>query len=198
MVKSIVRLVSVAAVAFALTPALQATSITGAMSFDGGVKLNTSSTATATDVSSWVSPALDLPSTGSFAGVKSGTAVKFDTSPWSFSTSSAISDFWSVGGFTFQLLSSTITSQGGTPGVSGFVVVSGTGLVSANGYAPTPMTWDFTGEDQQYGSKTGIYVFSVVVNCVPARPASVPDTASALGLLSLAFATTLLWRRKLA
>ncbi|HUC86021.1 MAG TPA: VPDSG-CTERM sorting domain-containing protein, partial [Candidatus Acidoferrales bacterium] len=161
-----------------------------------GVKLNSDSTATATAVSSWTSAAVDLPPTGSFGNIASGTSVKFTNPTWNFFTSSPINDFWSIGGFTFELLSSSITSQGGIPGVSGFVVVSGMGVISANGYAPTDMTWSFTGQDEQFGSKRGSLMFSVEVNTIP--PRTVPDGGSTLLLLGQCLLVLALLRKKLA
>ncbi|MGA2244250.1 MAG: VPDSG-CTERM sorting domain-containing protein [Verrucomicrobiota bacterium] len=192
-----VRFVGAGAIGIALMQSLHAAPISGNISFAGGSKLNQSSTATATAVTSWVSPTVNLPPTGSFAGIASGAAVTFSHSTWYFSTVSPINDFWSVGGFTFKLLSSSVTSQGGTPGVSGFVVVSGTGTISANGYAPTSMSWSFADQDEQFGPRPGSWMFSVLANAVPG-PGTVPDGGTTLSLLGIGLAGVAWLRKKLA
>src|ERR1039457_2633973 len=100
-------------VAVVLGPSLQAAAITGALAFTGQVTYNNSSPANpATQVTSWSSVYVSSDS-GTFAapnpfGIRTGPAatVTFASGPWNFHTSSPITDFWSVGGFTFQLLSS--------------------------------------------------------------------------------------------
>ena len=126
--KRTIKFVSIVTMAVALTQSVQAVSITGAMAFAGQVTYDNSSPGNATQVTSWTSTYVSSDS-GTFAApspfaVKTGpsSAVTFTHAAWSFNTSSPISDFWSVGGFTFQLLSSFVVSQGGTPGVNGFVV----------------------------------------------------------------------------
>lgn len=132
--------------------------INGNITWAGGVSLNTSSAATATQVTAWHSQA--VPDTGkpevqsvdgnwaSFITVGHGTTF---FAPWSFN-SGPITNFWSVDGFTFDLTASAITGQGGTPGTSGFVTVSGTGTVSGNNFTPSAGTFRFSTQDPGAGS----------------------------------------------
>jgi hypothetical protein len=139
----------------------QAAPINGNITFAGSVELNTSSAATATGVilNGWhggsTTPISGAPQVQSrdgdfatFVTVGDGTAF---ASPWSFN-SGAIPNFWSVDNFTFNLISSAITSQGGTPGTSGFVFVTGTGTASGNGFTSTPGVWRFSTQDPSAGS----------------------------------------------
>ena len=190
-----IKLAGVVAVALALTQTLQAVTITGNIGFTGGVTYNTGSAATATQVTSWITPQVTLVS-GDFKtpapfAVAPGTAATFTSSVWNFNTSTAISSFWSVGGFTFKLLSSYIVSQGGTPGVNGFVVVSGAGIVSGNGYSDTAMSWSFSSQDPTSGSNPDSWTFSASAN-------SVPDGGATVMLLGIALSGAALLKRKLA
>src|SRR5215469_3786823 len=112
-------LIMVAAVAAVCGVAVvaQAVPISGNITFIGGVTLDTSSAATATEVTSWTGfggaghPYVES-ADGSFAGITPGTTATF-SSPWFFN-SGAVSGLWSVGGFTFDLTSSQIVHQGTT------------------------------------------------------------------------------------
>jgi hypothetical protein len=48
---------------------------------------------------------------------------------------------WSAGGFTFSMDSVTITTQNPS-----YLVLSGSGTISGNGFNPTPGTWEFSGQ----------------------------------------------------
>jgi hypothetical protein len=136
--------------------------ITGNITWGGSVELNDTSAATATGVilNGWhggsTTPIVGAPQVQSrdgdfipFVAVGDGTAF---ASPWSFN-SGAVSGFWSVGGFTFDLASSTAV-QGGTPGVDGFALVTGAGTVSGNGFLTTPGTFRFSTQDPGAGTPT--------------------------------------------
>jgi len=168
----------------------QAVPISGDITFVGGVELNTSSAATATEVLAWTgfggngSPYVES-ADGSFAGITPGSSATF-SSPWFFD-SGAVADLWSVGGFTFDLTSSHITYQattveGGVP--IGAVTVEGIGAVSGNGLSPEAMTWSFTLNDPG-AAGTGGLIFSFQVADGTSSSSSVPDggtTAMMLGL----------------
>ena len=132
MIKTL-KFAGAAALALALVQPLQAVPVSGNIGFTGAAILNTSSAATATGVTTWISPVVNLTS-GSFTVIPNTTPVTF-TAPWSFNAGA--SPFWSVsfGGqtFTFNLVTSAIQSQGGTPGTTGFVTVQGSGFVSGSG-----------------------------------------------------------------
>ena len=170
--------------ALALTQTVQAIPITGNIGFTGGVTLNTASAATATAVTSWITPIVKLDS-GAFASIASGTAATFASGIWNFNTATAIANFWSAGGFTFKLLSSTILQQGGSSsglGGYGYVVASGIGVVSGNGYDATPMIWNFTTQDPRAGSDPDSWTFSASA----ASSGSVADGGATVMLLGMA------------
>ena len=162
----------------------QAVPITGAITFAGGVELNQPTVNTATKVTGWLDENGDMPTvqsaSGSFAGLV-GATVTF-AFPWSFN-SGPIAAFWTVGGFTFNLIASNIVFQGG-----GFLSVSGTGTVSGNGYATTTgVTWSFTAQDD---SSNGVFSFS-------GGSQATPDGGATVALLGVALAGIEGIRRKL-
>src|SRR6266576_5784939 len=132
--------------------------ITGNITFAGTVNLDTSSASNATMVilNGWHGLAAgDKPQVQSRDGdftafVTPGDGTTFH-SPWSFN-SGAITSFWSVDNFTFDLTISSIITQTGGPG-SGAVTVAGTGTVSGNGFTPTAGTWNFTTQDPSASSQ---------------------------------------------
>jgi len=187
--KNIIKIAGVAAVALALTQAVQATPISGNIGFSGNVTYDTSSAGTATEVTSWINPVVGATPTGSFNIITPGTGVNFTTSIWSFNDASTINPFWMVDGFTFELLSSSIVVQGGTY-PAGFVFVSGTGIVSGNGYTPTQLSWSFTSQDPKAGSGPDNWTFS-------ASAASVPDGGATVMLLGIALSGVALLKKKL-
>lgn len=183
--KNMIKLASIAAVALALTQSTQATPISGNIGFTGGVTYNTAAAGTATEVTSWIAPQVTLDS-GAFSSVASGTAATFAPGNWTFN-SGPVSSFWSVGGFTFNLVASSITSQ--VAGPNGFVVVNGWGTVSGNGYSGN-LSWSFTSQDPQSGSNPSTWTFS-------ASSATVPDGGATVMLLGLALSGAALLKKKL-
>ena len=168
----------------------QATSIQGNINFAGSVQFNTNSLATATQVTTWfdilnnagftsVAPG----GTGDFAGIPAGTQATM-AQPWIFNPSTPTPGLWSVGGFTFDLLTSTIVTQDAQ-----FLSISGTGIVSGNGFDPTNMEWSFTSQNAGGRPRT---IFSFSANGVV-----VPDGGSAVALLGLALTGIEVLRRKL-
>ena len=190
-----IKFASVAAVALALTQSSQAIPITGAIGFIGGVTINSSSMGTATAVTGWVNPAVQN-DYGTFAlpspyTVLPGAAVTFAPGNWNFNTGVPINNFWSVGDYTFQLLSSILVSQ-----VGGAVVVAGTGVVSVTGanpagYTPTTMSWSFTSQDPKTGTGPDTWSFSASANAIP-------DSGATLILLGIALSGVALLKKKLA
>jgi PEP-CTERM motif len=152
-----------AALAIALTSrilcqhAQAAGPMVGDVTFAGSVSLDSTTVNNATMVTAWHGLAAgDLPQVqsrdGDFATfISRGDGTTFHA-PWSFNSLSTISGFWTVDGFTFDLLNSHITNQGGSPG-SGFVTVVGTGTVSGHGFDPTAGTWSFTTQDPSASSQ---------------------------------------------
>ena len=105
----------------------QAVPQNGTITIAGGVTLNTGSVDTATGVVSWLDGGGNMPTvesgSGRFAALAGQTAT-FAFS-WSFN-SGAITGFWTVGGYTFDLIASHLVFQGG-----GILFASGTGTISA-------------------------------------------------------------------
>jgi protein with PEP-CTERM/exosortase system signal len=179
------KLLLVAAVAAicgvgAVAQAVQSDPISGDITFAGGVTLNTSSAGGATEVLSWTGPGgsgmpIVISDSGSFSGITPGTTATF-TAPWFFN-SGPVTSLWSVGGFTFDLTSSKIAFQGGSPAG---VLVDGIGAVSGNGLPAEAMTWEFATGDP---SADGVFSFQVADGTTGG--ATVPDGGTTAMLLGL-------------
>jgi hypothetical protein len=124
--------------AVCLAGTAKAVPITGNIGFTGTVELNTTSANTATEALQWFNTIAANPS-GSFVGlVSQGAAVSMTgATPWSFN-SGPLASFWSVDGFTFNLVSSSIFSQTG-----GFLDVVLAGTVTDNSFTPTAFNGSF-------------------------------------------------------
>jgi len=180
----------------ACTQTIWAIPITGGIGFTGAVTYDTTSAATATQVTSWVAPITVTSHSGSFSAVPLGAVATFSSAVWNLNTIAAINNFWAVSGFTFQLVSSSISAHGGTPGVSGFMVVNGTGIVTGpagSGYDPTTLSWTFTSSDESMSSPGPHWAFSASAN-----PVQVPDGGATVLLLGVAFSGLALMKKKLA
>jgi hypothetical protein len=182
---------AIAAVSFACVLALSANAtptggpITGSITFTGGVTLdNNADAGSSTKVLTWTgasglgSPVV-LNDSGSFASfVSAGATVSF-MQPWKYN-SGAINNFWSVGGFVFNMISSQVTSETAGKGV----LVSGTGMITGpagSGLTSTAGTWTFSASDPTAGvDGNGTPIFSFQGNT------TVPDGGMTLMLLSAA------------
>jgi hypothetical protein len=192
--KKMIKLAGVAAVALVLVQSVQAIPVTGAIGFTGAVQFNTSSAGTAAAVTTWVNPMVTLDS-GSFSIIPLTTAATFSAAVWNFvTTSPTLPFFWTVSngtsGFQFVLNSSGITAQG-----PGFVVVNGTGTVTATGanplgYTATTLSWSFTSQDPASTHNPDQWTFSASAN-------SVPDGGATVMLLGIALSGVALLRKKL-
>ncbi len=177
-------------------PQAHATAVSGAINFQGSVTLNNTSAGNSTTVTAWSGlgaggkPQVSG-SSGSFAAfAPPGSAVTF-FAPWSFN-SGPIAGFWTVGGFTFNLASSTMLTQGFGPGGLGFVTAGGTGTITGNGFDSTPGTWSFSTQDP--GTPNGnitTFSFSAGTNALP-------EGGTTLALLGSALVCVEVIRRKLA
>ena len=167
----------------------QAAPITGDIQFAGEVAFDTNSLATATTVVTWFDVFHNAgfssvtSATGDFGSILPGTQATM-AQPWIFTPSTATPGLWSVGGFTFNLTSSTVEIQNAST-----LVITGTGVVSGNGFDPTAMDWSFT--TQSSGGKTRT-TFSFSANGL-----AVPDGGSAVALLGLALTGIEVLRRRL-
>ena len=115
----------------------QGAPVQGTIDFGGVVTFDTMSLATAARVNTWNS-AFVLQDSGNFSGIAPGTNSTM-AAPWIFNPSTATPALWNVGGFTFDLSSSTIVSQSST-----FLDIRGVGTITGNGFDPTPGTWSFS------------------------------------------------------
>lgn len=158
---------------------LQAASINGTIAIEGGADLDSNNLNIATRVDNWILPNVTSVSGDFTSTVSAGDAVAM-SDPWTFTSGQAA--LWTVGGFTFDLVTSTIVQQS-----SGFLLVTGQGSASGNGFDPTTGTFRFSTQEPD---AVGIFSFSASVG--------VPDggaTAMLLGLGVLGMATL---RRKLS
>ena len=129
-----------AVVGVGLLSSAQATPITGMLNIGGTATFDTTSLATAH--SATFSDELVLGgNTGTFAGFAVGTPVVMAS--YTFDPSTITNGLWSVNGFTFNLLSSTVVSRSST-----FLSVSGTGIITGPaGFDATPGMWAFTSQN---------------------------------------------------
>ncbi len=152
----------------------QARPIVGSIDFGGVVSFDTMSLATATKVNAWNSSFV-LQDFGDFSSVSPGTNVTMAAS-WTFSPSTPTPGLWSVGGFTFDLMSSTIVRQN-----ANFLNVTGVGTVSGNGFDSTPGLWSFSSSSSN-GSSSSTFGFQSTTDAVPE-----PGTTALFGLAGLIF-----------
>ena len=137
----------------------QAVPIDGTIGFAGSVRFDSSNLDNATQVVEW----RDIFGNNGFSNVAAfnGSFVGFVNlgeqatmaTPWTFNPSMFTPALWSVGGFTFDLDSATIVSQTGD-----FLNITGTGIISGNGFEDTAATWAFTVSDA--GGNPGFFTFS--------------------------------------
>lgn len=132
---------------------------------------NGNSVAGATQVLNWVAPVVSSRS-GDFTSVPSGAAVTFAT-PWVFNPSTSYNPLWSVGGFTFNLSSSTFVFVGNA------LVVEGTGKLNKAGFDETNGVWTFT---TQGNAAENVFSWSSSSTAV-AR--AVPDGGTSVAMLGL-------------
>jgi hypothetical protein len=159
--------------AFALAhQTVHATEITGNIGFSGSAQLNSTSVATATEVVSWL-PTIVNSESGDFSGITIGSAVAL-AAPWLFN-SGPLNNFWSVGGFTFNLTSSSIFSQ------NSFLNVNLVGTITGNGFTASPFTGTFQVANPSANGQT---TFTERLSFVNATT-GVPDGGSTVMMLGL-------------
>jgi hypothetical protein len=184
MKKNWIKKIAAAAAVVCAAGIAQATPITGNIGFSGAVDLNSTTANAATAATAWFNTVAASPS-GSFVGtVNNGDAVSMTgATPWSFN-SGPLASFWSVDGFTFNLISSSIYSQ-----VGGFLNVSLVGTVIGNGYTATAFNGTFQVADP---ASSGPQTFTERLSFN-----SVPDGGTTVALLGLGLLGFGLFRKKM-
>jgi len=190
MKKTILAVLAMGALSCALfSQQAQAVPITGTIQLGGAVQFDSSSLNMAHRVNVWFDTfgnpghsTVQPGNTGTFASILPGTQADM-AQPWIFNPSTPTPHLWSVGGFTFDLMSSTIMHQTAT-----FLSIAGHGIVTGPpGFDATPMDWAFT--TQNAGGQTHM-VFSFSANGsspgVPDGGATVMLLGAALGALGMA------------
>lgn len=161
----------------------QGAMVNGVITFAGGAVFDTTDLATATMVTSF--RRVTVQSTdGDFSSFASDGDSVTMASTYTFVPSTPAPGLWSVGGFTFDLTSSVVDLQN-----SSFLLITGTGTISGNGFDNTPGTWSFT---SQSPAARGVFSFSAV-----SSGTGVPDGGTTVALLGLAVFGVELARRKL-
>jgi VPDSG-CTERM motif len=200
MKKTILAVLAMGALSCALfNQQAQAVPMTGTLNLGGAVQFDSSSLNMAHSVNVWFDSngnaghSTVLPgNTGTFASIPAGTQAdmarhnpgySIHQQPWIFNPSTPTQHFWSVAGFTFNLMSSTIMHQDATA-----LVIVGSGIVSGNGFDATNMDWAFS--TQSAGGATH-FVFSFSAN----GPAGVPDGGATVMLLGVALSALGMARR---
>jgi hypothetical protein len=163
----------------------QATPINGMINLGGSAHFDTNDLATATRVNTWINTHVEAGGTGDFAGIPINTPVAMNA-PWIFNPSTPRTGLWSVAGFTFDLLTSTVLVQNSTA-----LVITGTGIVSGNGFDPTNADWSFS-VTSSAGHTRMNFSFQASGNA-----AGVPDGGSTVALLGIALTGIEVLRRRL-
>ena len=162
---------------------LQAAAISGDVAMGGQIQFN-SSLGTATTVTHWISVGANNDGFGTVLGVTGDLATFISPldeaamfQPWNFSSGGPQAALWSVGGFTFDLASSTTVTQ-----IFNFLNVTGVGTISGNGFDSTPATFTLT--VTQLGTRL---VFGAITSTsVPDGGTTVMLLGAALGALGMA------------
>ena len=158
--------------AFVLSSTASAVKIKGVIGFTGGASLNSNNLSLATQVVEWDTPKVSVIHTLDFAGIATGTDVLLvDT--WDLTTAApGIVDFWKVGGFSFDLTSSTRYYD---PAGLGFLSASGYGVIRKVGLEDTTGTWSFSTQRPGAGN---LFTFS-------ASGEAIPDGGTTVALLGV-------------
>jgi hypothetical protein len=171
-------------VASGLALSANAAQINGNINFAGAVTFDTTSLMTATMVNSW-DMAFVTNATDDFSGIAPLTAVTFVT-PYVFNPPTAYASLWTVGGFTFALTSSSVTTQ-----TTKSLQIFGEGTVSGAGFDNTPGTWSFS-VTQSNGHTANEFSFQANSAATPT-----PDSGSTVALLGVGLMTVAAIRAKL-
>lgn len=176
--KSTKIFLAIAAAGVVAFASAQATSITGLLNISGTATFD-KPLAHATEVVAFNNVTVGGGSTGSFASITPGTPVAMASS-YIFSPSMATPGLWSVGGFTFDLQTSTVVQQS-----KSFLTITGTGMILGAGFDPTPGVWAFTSQNAS-GKPHTTFTFSANTEAVGVPDSGMTMTLLGAGLLGLA------------
>ncbi len=168
----------------------KADQINGEINIQGQAIYDTGNIDTANAVNSWVGATVSTVTLDLDTFINPSMSVTM-ASPWTFDPSTATSGLWSVGGFTFNLTSSTISFQGLIPSTTLHnLTVVGSGTIIGNGFDPTPGTWIFS-SNKSGSASSASFGFTADASGQP-----VPDGGSTVALLGLALTAIPFVRRK--
>lgn len=174
LIKSLLASLAAIVVASGFALSAQADLITGMLNIAGTATYD-HPIGSATQVTLFKNTTTQGANTGDFTSIAAGLAVAM-TGPYIFNPSTAAPMLLSVAGFTFDLQSSTILFQS-----SGGILITGTGIVSGNGFDATPAQWSFS---QQAGRGTTLS-YSATIEAIPAPDDGMTATLLGLGLAGL-------------
>jgi len=157
--------------------------INGNITFAGGAVFDTDSLATATRVNAFSDVTVESRDGDFVAFINDDDPVNM-SSPWIFSPSTFTPNLWSVGGFSYDLATSMVVLQN-----ADFLLITGTGTISGNGFDPTQGTWSFTAQSP---SANGVFSFSASGGFVT------PDGGTTAALLGLSLVGLEFLRRRLS
>jgi len=147
------------ALTLATCQATVAAPVTGSVTISGTVQLDNTNLNFATVVLEWTNTVAGA--TGAFASAANKPVV-FSPNAWSFN-SGPVTNLWSVGGLTYDLVSSTVQADGG-----GFLNVTLNGSIYGNGFARTACMGSFSAYFPYLGSSC--YFSALSLSAVPAPP----------------------------
>ena len=183
MKKTILAVLAMGALSCALfSQQVQAAPITGEIAMGGQIQFD-AQLGSATTVTHWISIGANNDGFSTVLGVTGDLATFISpldeaamAQPWNFSSGGPQPALWSVGGFTFDLASSTIVTQ-----IFNFLNVTGVGTISGNGFDSTPATFTLT--VTQLGTRL---VFGAITATTPDGGTTVMLLGAALGALGMA------------
>jgi hypothetical protein len=187
--KTILAIVAaIAAAGFACQQA-QATQIS-ILQLRGDATFNSTQLGSATEVTAFNNVTTGMGNTGVFGGISAGTPVAM-SSPYIFIPSTGTPNLLSVGGFTFDLQTSTVSMH-----TNSSLTIDGTGLLFGPGFDihGTPGDWVFTSQDATNGhSHQATFTFSANV-----ASQATPDSGMTVALLGAGLIGIAVFRAKFA
>ena len=164
------RTLSLFGLLLSLTSTAPANSITGNITIGGSARFNKSPLTKASNITGWMTPLVLSDNGFFFPFAAPGSAVTMST-PWSFGSPSSSFDLWSVGGFTFDLTSSSLLFRSKKS-----LSLAGTGSVTGNGFDDAAGDWTFTynvGKGKRHPSSF-LFSFSGIADIVTHPPSGTP------------------------